>query len=91
MGKLATKMTQNLIVVVGAIKFVIYDERTFFDVTLSIDNYQRLSISPGLWVAFKGLNANNMLLNLASIEHSPSESNNRALDSFDYEWSNQQK
>ena len=84
-------MTLNLIVVIGEIRFVIYDGRTFFSVTLSINNYQRLSVSPGLWVAFKGLSANNMLLNLASIEHMPSESNNMALDVFDYDWSKDQK
>ena len=86
-----TEMTLNLIVVIGEIKFVIYDGRTFFDVILSINNYQRLSVAPGLWVAFKGLSANNMLLNLASIEHMPSESNNMALDVFDYDWSKDQK
>ena len=82
-----TEMTLNLIVVLGEIRFVIYDERAFFNVTLSINNYQRLSVAPGLWVAFKGLSASNMLLNLASIEHMPSESNNMALDGFDYDWS----
>ena len=82
-----TEMTLNLIVVIGEIRFVIYDEKTFFNVTLSINNYQRLSIAPGLWVAFKGLSASNMLLNLASIEHMPSESNVMALDGFDYDWS----
>ena len=82
-----TEMTLNLIVVIGEIRFVIYNEKTFFNVTLSINNYQRLSVAPGLWVAFKGLSASNMLLNLASIEHMPSESNNMALDGFDYDWS----
>ena len=82
-----TEMTLNLIVVIGEIRFVIYDEKTFFNVTLSINNYQRLSIAPGLWVAFKGLSASNMLLNLASIEHMPRESNNMALDGIDYDWS----
>ena len=83
-----TEMTLNLIVVIGEIRFVIYDGRTFFDVTLSINNYQRLSVAPGLWVAFKGLSTSNMLLNLANIAHMPSESNNMALNGFDYDWSN---
>jgi len=82
-----TAMTLNLIVVIGEIKFIIYDGKAFFSVTLSINNYQRLSVSPSLWVAFKGLSARNMLLNLASIEHVPSESNVIALDGFDYDWS----
>ena len=85
-----TEMTLNLIVAIGEIRFVIYDGRTFVSVTLSINNYQRLSISPGLWVAFKGLRASNMLLNLASIEHMPSESNNIPLDGFAYDWNKDQ-
>ena len=82
-----SEMTLNLIVVIGEIRFVIYDGKAFFSVTLSINNYKRLSISPGLWVAFKGLSVRNMLLNLASIEHLPNESNVIALDGFDYDWS----
>ena len=63
------KMTLNLIVITGEIKFVIYNERNYFEVILSKDNYQRLTIAPGLWLAFKGLSKKNTLLNLASIEH----------------------
>ena len=86
-----TEMTLNLVVIAGAIKFVVYDERAFFEVTMSLDNYQRLTVPPGLWVAFQGLHTSNMLLNLASIEHLPSESNNKALDRFAYEWGNNEK
>jgi dTDP-4-dehydrorhamnose 3,5-epimerase len=81
-----TEMTLNLIVFIGEVRFVIYDGRGFFNVTLSINNYQRLSVSPGLWVAFKGIGASNTLLNLANIEHNPGESNNIALDVIDYDW-----
>ena len=49
------KMTLNLIVITGEIKFVMYDERNYYEVILSKDNYQRLTIAPGLWLAFKGL------------------------------------
>ena len=81
-----TKMTLNLVVVTGEIGFVVFDGASFFNVKLSINNYQRLSLSPGLWLAFKGLGFDNTLLNLASIEHEPNESNNLALDAFDYDW-----
>ena len=83
-----TEMTLNLVVVSGEIEFVVYDEnsKTFFNVILSQDNYQRLTIKPNLWMAFKGLKENNMLLNLASIEHNPSESVNLDLQEIEYEW-----
>ena len=83
-----TKMILNLVVPVGEIKFVIYNEFTkeFFNVTLSQNNYQRLTVNPNLWMAFKGLSPNSMLLNLASIEHDPLESVNKEIKEISYEW-----
>ena len=53
---------------------------------MSKDNYQRLTIAPGLWLAFKGLSKKNTLLNLASIEHDSNESESMNLYDFDYNW-----
>jgi dTDP-4-dehydrorhamnose 3,5-epimerase len=82
------RMTLNLIVVTGRIEFVIYDEikNEFFSEILSKDNYQRLTISPNLWVSFKGALEDNILLNLASIEHDPYEAINKELNYINYKW-----
>ena len=82
------QMILNIVVPIGEIKFVIYNSVTkkFFEVNLSSDNYQRLTIFPGLWVAFKGLSEVNMLTNLASIEHDPNESENLDLFKISYNW-----
>ena len=57
-------MILNLVVPMGAVTFVIYDDREesisngrFFGVKLSPSNYQRLTVPPGLWIAFKGNNS----------------------------------
>lgn len=83
-----TKMTLNIIVPVGNIEFVVYDEKTkeFFSTKLSHNNYQRLTVKAGLWMAFKGLDKYNMLLNLASIEHDPNEAVNIELNEINYKW-----
>jgi len=81
-----TIMTLNLVVIVGDVEVVVHDQKDFYSVVLSLANYQRLTVSPGLWVAFKGLSSNNILLNLASIEHDPNESNNISLNGFVYDW-----
>ncbi len=81
-----TKMIMNLIVVVGKIQFVVHDEKNFFKVILSKENYKRLTISPGLWVGFKGISKENILLNLSNIEHDSSESINLDLNNFDFDW-----
>jgi dTDP-4-dehydrorhamnose 3,5-epimerase len=82
------KMTLNLVAPVGEIEFVVYNEKynEFFNVILSQDNYQRLTVRPGFWVAFRGLSENNILLNLASITHDPSETINTKLDDINYSW-----
>ena len=83
-----TKMTLNLIVPIGEIEFIIYNEKNkdFFSVKLSKNNYQRLTVSPNLWMAFRGIGEYNMLLNLASIDHDPNEAVNVDLDKIKYEW-----
>jgi len=89
------KMVLNLIVSVGVIRFVIYDDRQgsssygdLQEVTLSKDsNYCRLTIPPMVWVAFQGVGKNaNMLLNIASIEHSPNESDRKKLNEIKFDW-----
>jgi len=83
-----TKMTINIIVPIGTIKFVIFNEfkKEFYTVTLSQRNYQRLTIDPGLYLAFKGIGESNMLLNLANLEHNPDEVVNIGLNEIPYEW-----
>lgn len=83
-----TQMTLNIVVPIGEIEFVVYDEvkKEFFSVQLSQQNYQRLTVRPNLWMAFRGLGEHNMLLNLASIEHDPQEANNVELKEIMYEW-----
>ena len=88
------RMTMNLIVPVGEIRLVIYDDRnesstkgTFFDVCLSQQNYQRLTVPPGVYVGFKGIgNDINLILNVADIVHDPDESEIIPLESIQYNW-----
>jgi dTDP-4-dehydrorhamnose 3,5-epimerase len=86
--------TLNLIVPVGSIRFVIYDDRPdskskgeFVDVTLSENNNIRLTVSPGLWMAFKGVGDGlNMLLNVSNAEHDPLEADNIELGIIPFAW-----
>jgi dTDP-4-dehydrorhamnose 3,5-epimerase len=83
-----TQMTLNLVVPIGEIEFVMYNPevKNFFSVKLSSENYQRLTVKPGLWMAFRGCGDLNILLNIANIEHDPAESENITLEEIDYEW-----
>ncbi|MBU0925266.1 WxcM-like domain-containing protein [bacterium] len=83
-----TQMILNLVVPIGEIEFVIYDKESkkFFITKLSHNNYKRLTVKAGLWVAFRGIGKYNMLLNLASLEHNPNEAINIDLGEIKYEW-----
>ena len=62
------EMILNLVVPVGEIEFVVYNENTkiFFNTKISQNNYQRLTVKAGLWVAFKGIGEYNITLNLSN-------------------------
>lgn len=81
-----TEMILNLVVITGEVEFVVHNGDDFFNVKLSKKNYQRLTVKPNLWLAFRGLDKKNILLNMASIEHDPKESVNLFLDEISYKW-----
>ncbi len=87
------RVTLNLVVPIGGIRFVIYDDRTSSTTTgccsqiiLGTENYSRLTVAPGLWVAFQGLCDFNLLLNIADEEHDPAEADNLELDKIPFFW-----
>ncbi|MBT3586377.1 MAG: dTDP-4-dehydrorhamnose 3,5-epimerase family protein [Halobacteriovoraceae bacterium] len=94
--KLHTLMTQNYAVPVGEIKLVIYDVREnssskgqIQELSLSLENYQLVTIPPGVWYAFKATSDNSaMIVNCTDLSHDPSESQNLDLNSEDipYKW-----
>jgi dTDP-4-dehydrorhamnose 3,5-epimerase len=89
------EMVLNLVVPIGSVKFVIFDNREgsktkgrFVDFALSRKNYGRLTVPSKLWVAFQGLDINDsLILNIASIPHDPNESDSRKINEINYDWS----
>jgi dTDP-4-dehydrorhamnose 3,5-epimerase len=86
------RYTLNLVVPVGDIRFILYDDRLgsstcgkFFETCLGIaSNYSRLTVPPGLWLAFQGLDKCNLLLNVIAAEHDPSEADSKDLSEIFY-------
>ena len=59
----------------------------FWEINMSLENYQRLTIPPGIWLAFQGVSeGTNMLLDLIDSPHDPDESDKRALEEIPYDW-----
>lgn len=87
------RMSLNIVVVMGAIKFVIYDGREgsttcgrFEEVILSPkDNYQRMTVAPGLWMAFQGVGEDiSMLMDIIPEPHDPEEADRKDVSEINY-------
>ena len=85
--------TLNIVVPVGAVKFVVYDDRDnsitkgqFEEIILSpSDNYQRLTVAPGLWMAFVGVGYSiSMLMDIIPEPHDDYEASRRSLEEIQY-------
>ena len=80
-----TKMIMNLIVPVGEVVFYFYDQASSRNefIQLGSNNYVRVTVQPGIWVAFEGISKElNLILNIASIVHDPNEAVNVDINSF---------
>mgnify|MGYP006088844251 CR=1 FL=1 len=88
------KMTLNLTVPFGNVLFVLFDNREssstrgeYFEVSISLDNYFRLTVPPGIWMAMAGLGKEiNYTLNVSSIKHDPNEKETVELSNINYNW-----
>ena len=86
--------TLNLIVPVGEIKFVLYDDRPDSDdfgkkivVHLSKNNYNRMTVPPMIWMGFQGIGTGqNLLLNIINIPHDPEEADQMEMGLIPFDW-----
>ena len=70
------KMSLNLVVPTGRVKFVFYSNKTknFKVIELGEKKYSRISIPPRIWFGFKGLSKkDSLILSLTNLEHNPNE------------------
>lgn len=91
--KLHKLMISNLIVPVGSVKFVLYDNRTssktfkkFQEIVIGSSNYCKLLIPTNVWFAFKGICSKNLIFNLSNITHNPKETLTLELNEINYDW-----
>lgn len=101
------RMTLNIVVVKGAVRFIVYDNRPnsstkgeFREMVLSPDGvaaddlnnwdgctmlYARLTVEPGLWMAFEGIDNNvSMLMDVIPELHDPLEADRLDLNEIQY-------
>jgi dTDP-4-dehydrorhamnose 3,5-epimerase len=90
------RMTLNLVVIYGVVRFVIHDNRQgsqTYGITSEYriglpSNYVRLTVPPNLWVAFQGISAkSSLILNIADLAHDPDEVDRGHQEDFIFDWS----
>jgi dTDP-4-dehydrorhamnose 3,5-epimerase len=88
------EMTLNLIVPVGVMRFVLFDNRPnsisrgcFQQIELSKENYSRLTVPPMVWMGFQGVGDEvSILLNIANIEHRLDEVDRKEMKEIKFDW-----
>ena len=83
------RMTMNLVVPVGSVRFVFHDSSTlsFREEIIGESNYQRLTVPPKIWFGFQGVATTpSLLLNLACIPHDPAEVKRKTLAEIQFNW-----
>ncbi len=81
------RMTSNLTVLNGCVKFVCFDDRkdsptagVVNEFEISPDRHARLTIPPGVWFSFSGISEEeNIVLNIADILHEPAEAESKDI------------
>ena len=83
------KMTLNLIVPHGKVKFVFYSEEEdiFRAIEIGEKKYFRLTVPPKIWFGFKGISKpESIILNIANIQHDPKEILKRKKNEIKFKW-----
>ena len=83
------KMTLNLVVPIGRVKFVFYSyqNRRFKVIEIGEKKYCRITVPPKIWFGFKGMGkAESIILNLTNILHDPKEVLRLKKNEIEFNW-----
>ena len=84
------RMTLNLVVPSGKVRFVFCDpliDDHYRIEDIGEGNYVRLTVPPGIWFGFQGIALQpSLVTNIADLQHDATEVERQAVSSFDYQW-----
>ena len=81
------KMTMNLIVPIGSVRFAFYDEKKNFlnNLVIGQENYLRITVPPNIWFGFKCLSPHkSYILNISNQLHDPKEVERKPLSFLNF-------
>ena len=84
------RMTLNLVVPLGKVRFVFCDplnDDHYRVEDIGEGNYVRLTVPPGIWFGFQGIALQpSLVVNIADLQHDAAEVERQAVSSFNYQW-----
>ena len=81
------RMTLNLVVPKGEVRFVLANANKFETIIIGEKNYSLLTVYPGVWFGFQGLSIDtSLVLNLANVEHDNTEVDRCDVSTFEFDW-----
>ena len=84
------RMTLNLVVPLGKVRFVFCDplnDGHYRVEDIGEGNYVRLTVPPRIWFGFQGIALQpSLVTNIADLQHDAAEVERQAVSSFDYQW-----
>ena len=88
--KLHKRMTLNLVVPLGKVRFVFCDPlipSNYRVEDVGEGNYVRLTVPPKVWFGFQGISKSDSLVtNIADLKHDANEVERKSISLFDYKW-----
>lgn len=84
-----TKMNMNLVVPIGLVRFVFFDElnKKFTVHEIGESNYVRLFVPNNIWFGFQGVhNTASLVTNISDIVHDPNEVERLMPKEINYNW-----
>ena len=77
----------NLLVPLGSVRFVFYDEnkKLLLNIVICEENYLRITVSPKIWFGFKCLSSHkSLILNISDHLHDPDEVERQPLSFLNF-------
>ena len=83
------RMTMNLVVPIGKVRFVFCDllNYSFREEEIGASNYSRITVPPNIWFGFQGMSAKpSLVLNVANLPHDPAEVERKMREEIYFNW-----
>ncbi len=83
------RMTMNLVVPIGTVRFIFCDLQlhTFREEEIGASTYVRITVPPNIWFGFQGIaETPSLVLNVANQPHNPAEVELKLVEEIHFNW-----